>query len=303
MSGTIPGWPMDGFNYMWNIDTFWYEISRLSNPFTTNRIFYPVGTSLVSHTYAPFISLIGLPFINNPVLYMNLLIVVSLIVGSFSFYLLSLIFIKDKRISTLSGFVYGFSPIMISYITSQHYYFLFASTLMPIVPLLLLKNEDKSSILKSIILLWIIFFIDYYIFIVSSILFLITTLSLIKNKLYRINDFYKPIILTGIIPATIYLLLILRGGNSGISIYKNNSYPEICNINTANLIYPSPHNNILFNYKNKFNIDLDTPSYYVGYMVFFLSLVGTFLIQKQWKAKVFAIFGIIILLLSIGPNI
>lgn len=303
LSGTIPGWPMDGYNYMWNIDTFWYEVFRLSNPFSTDRIFYPIGVSLVSHTYAPFISLLGLPFLNSLTLYMNLLIIVSFIIGSFSFYHLSQIFIKDKRLSILSGFVYGFSPIMVSYVTSQHYYFLFASALMPIIPLLILREKNKNDIQKSIILLWIIFFIDYYIFIVSSILFLIVILSTVKNKLYKIKDLYKPFLLFGVLPAIIYIFLIFRGSESGISLFKDNGYPTICNINVANLIYPSPHNSVLLNYKNKFNIDLDTPSYYIGYLVLVFSLIGTFTIKGQWKMKIFVVFGIIILALSIGPNI
>lgn len=302
IKNTLPGWPMDAYNYIWNIDTFWHEILNNNSPFFTNRIFYPIGANLVSHTYAPFISVLALPFLNNLSVYMNVLIMIAFVFAAIVTYKTIFEITKNKVVSFLGGVVYGFSPILVSYMVSQHYYFLFASAVLPLIPYYMIKNETKTSqkIYISLFLLWIIFFIDYYIFIIAGIFFMILLFTNVKGK-YK--DILSPILYAGVVPAIIYTTTFIIPNSSGINAFKENGYPAICNLNTANLVLSSVFNPMLKRFSNNYPIDLDTPSYYFGYTIFLIAVFG---IIKNIRNKIFVpflTFGVIILLLSIGPNL
>ncbi|MDE3087992.1 MAG: hypothetical protein KGJ80_01230, partial [Chloroflexota bacterium] len=61
----VPGtttWSMDEYGYVWNNWWFKHAVFDLgTNPFQTNYIFYPVGTSLVLYTFTLLHILLGLP--------------------------------------------------------------------------------------------------------------------------------------------------------------------------------------------------------------------------------------------------
>jgi len=315
----LPGWEMDGLNYLWNIDTFWFELFKGNNPFFTQRIFYPLGTNLLFHTYAPFISLLGLFFLNKLVLYMNLIILISLGLAAFNTFLLTHYLTKNSIASAIAGLFYGFCPIMISYIWSQHYYFLFASSLMPLGILFLIQFLDEGKKLLSLItIFWIMFFIDYYTTIIFLILCLVVTISFLfkKNNSFigifkkNIFKFLKIILLALVIPGSVYLFIFSKTSKNYPNTSKPNSfYPGYCNVNLLGYITPSHFNpalknfNQLINKKYDLNLNYDTPSYFLGWITLLITMYFLFKNRKNWTVITFIIYGLIIFLLSFGLNL
>jgi hypothetical protein len=315
----LPGWEMDSLNYLWNIDTFWFELFKGNNPFFTQRIFYPLGTNLLFHTYAPFISLLGLFFLNKLVLYINLLILISLGLAAFNTFLLTHYLTKNYIASVIAGLFYGFCPIMISYIWSQHYYFLFASSLMPLGILFLIKLlSEGKKLLSLIIIFWIMFFIDYYTTIIFLILCLVVAISFLLKKnnnfieIFRKNTFkyLKIILLSLIIPGSVYLFIFTKTSRNYPNISQpNNFYPGYCNANLLGYVTPSHFNPVLKNFnqlinkKYDFNLNYDTPSYFLGWITLLVLIYLIIKNRKNWAVITFIIYGLIIFLLSFGLNL
>lgn len=308
LGSNLVGNPLDAYNYIWNIDEFWTNVLSGNNPFYSTRIFFPVGSSLAFHTFAPFLSLFALPFINNLVVYINLVVILSFSLSALTMNLLVLHLTKNKYSAFVSGFVYGFAPIMVSYIISQHYYFAFASVFLPLGILLLYKyfeeHKRKYLFLYSAAFLSV-FLTDYYLTILSAIL--LAFVVLFNTKRIRKN-FYITLSASILIPISFFILSIF--GTEGIKsrLYSNNNYPQICSAEVSKFLLPSEHNIFLgeltVEYKNANSIpyNFDTPSYYLGFSLLALSIYWTWKYRKNKEVIVFATIGMAIFLFSLGPK-
>lgn len=314
MNSVLLGWPLDAYNYMWNVDTFWKQILAGSNPFFTQRIFYPLGTYLIFHTYAPFISLLGFPFLKNLVFYLNFLILISTSLSGFFTYLLAKDVTKDDRASFLSGVIYAISPIMVSFLISQHYYYVFAAPTLPLSLIFLRKfltNFKTSHLFYFVLLFWICFLIDYYsaiAFILINLIYLVTHLALNRKK---IKDFFSKkragvftvLILTVLIPS----LLIFYFLKSNNYLGSKSAYPNICSAKIQRFIIPSEFNPFLSGVSQKlevaFNIpkDYDTPSIYLGFIIPLVAFTSLFF-YKDKKTLPFLNIAIVFFLFSLGPQ-
>ncbi|MES2618163.1 MAG: hypothetical protein V4613_09800 [Bacteroidota bacterium] len=99
----------DSSTYVWNIWHFRYAIMQGSNPFTTDMLFYPDGTSLVMHAYTPIAGIINLP-LNQPILALNIVLYLSFIFsGLGTFYLLKH-FNINPFLCIIGGFIFSFFP-------------------------------------------------------------------------------------------------------------------------------------------------------------------------------------------------
>lgn len=323
LSTSLPGNPMDAFLYLWNIDTFWLELSGFNNPFFTDRIFYPVGTNLIFHTYAPLVSLFGLAFLNNLVLYFNILVLASLATTAFSMFLLMRYITRNIIASFLAGLVFGFSPIMLSFIASQHYYFVFAASLLPIGILFLLRFLDSLKIKFLIAMIgtvWIVFFIDYYSTVFLSIMLaIITIVKLVRDRKLNLNIFKSKKLKVYICASTLILVvptiflfsIIFRLSNLQNWITQRNEYfYSYCNTNIVGFFIPSEKNPMLWPIaqalQEKTNVprNYDTPSYFLGWTIFLLAVVSFIKFGKTSSiTTALGISGIFILLLSLGTSI
>lgn len=110
----------DAHQYYWNIFNFKHQIGQFKNPFYSNYIFAPEGTSLVMHTYTPIMGLFALPF-NNNILALNIFIFINFILSAYGAYLLCNKLISNPLLSIAAGIVYAFCPYKLLHLL-EHYH-------------------------------------------------------------------------------------------------------------------------------------------------------------------------------------
>ncbi len=312
----------DNYNYAWNIDTFWHEVSRGKNPFYTDRIFYPHGTNLIFHTYAPFISILGAVFLSNPVAFLNLLIVLSLSVSSLVVALFVRRITKKTIPSVIAGMVYGFSPIFLAFIESQHIYFLFAAPFLALGAWVFYEFSRTKHIrfFSSLLLLfWVIFFIDYYSAVLYAIILFFSFLSygqhifqyFMKQKSFpkELFLYLRAFFLWFLLPliATIFLLFTPKELSKRAQT-QNNFYPQICSADLVRFFTPSENSIFLGDHARSLQAryslghDFDTPSIYVGMSVFTIAVI-TLLFSKEKFTRLCGLLAIVIFLITLGPSI
>lgn len=98
----------DAYVYLWNTWHFKYKISLGENPFFTNHMFYPVGTSLWMHAHTAFFGVINL-FTHNPYLAINVGIAISFIFLFLGFTYLAQSFVGRWNWAFLVGYLTTFS--------------------------------------------------------------------------------------------------------------------------------------------------------------------------------------------------
>jgi len=99
----------DGCVFVWNIYNFRDSVLHFRNPFTTDKIFYPVGSSLVFHVYAPVTGIAGL-FTTNYVLALNLTVLLSFVFSGLGGYLLCNHYVRNRLLAAIAGFIFAYCP-------------------------------------------------------------------------------------------------------------------------------------------------------------------------------------------------
>jgi hypothetical protein len=127
----------DGCVFPWNIYNFRESVLEGQNPFFTNRIFHPFGTSLVLHVYAPVSGLAGLA-ISNPVLALNLTVLLSFVFSGLGAYLLCRRYVRSRPVAALAGFAYAYCPYKLMHLYGH--YDLLLSASIPFFVLFWLKS-------------------------------------------------------------------------------------------------------------------------------------------------------------------
>lgn len=319
LSNHIFGWPLDGYLYYWNIYSFWHQIFNLKSPFFTNSIFYPIGANLLLNSYAPLISIVGVPFLKNPVFFINSLIIISVAISAFAAYLLVFDITKNRSAAFISGLFYGASPIMVSFLISEHYYFAFAAPFIPMAFLLtnrFIERGNKKFFALVILVFWLTFFTDNYTSILLGIVVSIYFLSklLIKRKLKtffqwkKIRELSLIIILEFILPIIALLYFVFGAKDVGNFVSSQSFYPALCSAKPAEFIIPSSLNPLLGQFsaplRNIFNVpqNLDTPYYFLGWFVISIIVINIFTRKNLKKSLPFYFPGILIFLISLGPK-
>lgn len=309
---------LDGFQYIWNLFSFWYQLGNFQSPFYNQLIFYPIGANLLFSDYSSFTSFIGFPFLTMSVLFMNLIIILGLSFSAFFAYILIYkLTNKSFIVSILGGFIYGFSPTISAFIETQHNYYLIASAFLPLLLLFVIYFiETPHKYLKRLILLsWMLFFASYYFFILYIILagtFVCCTLfsNEVRKRIFnKKNTHYliKSILFFIFTLVIILTFIFLNAGDLNNWSGSKSSYAESCNANLAGFITPSDQNFFLgehfssFLYRGfHFSENGDTPFYYLG----ILFITGVFLgISYYWRRKyvlAFIVTFFVIFFFSLG---
>lgn len=103
----------DAFIFPWNIHTF-RESLRAGTPlFHTDRVLYPIGASLVFHTYTPLAGLVGLLF-GNCVLALNVVVFLEFVLSGMGAYLLCRRYCGSRWLSAMAGIAFSFCPLKIN---------------------------------------------------------------------------------------------------------------------------------------------------------------------------------------------
>lgn len=175
----VPGtttWSLDEYGYVWNHWWFKYSLFDLgTNPFQTNFLFYPLGTSLVLYAYTLLHVALALPlqFAFGLIPASNTMILFSFVIAAFGMYLFALYLLRvslriwnerygarlgervaDTRLHHLAAFVAGivfaFASNRYVYLSLGHYNIV-ASEWLPFYLLFLFKTLLGRSIRPAIL--------------------------------------------------------------------------------------------------------------------------------------------------------
>ncbi len=170
---SLPGMPFgDQTQYLWCIDTFWTQLLAGASPFHTDRVLYPVGANLMHTGLAPFVSLFAWPIRTQPVLYLGLAVLVSLVLAALGMRALVARLTGNVLAGTIAGCFYAFSPVVLSLTDSSHYYKVVSAALLPWgldALVAFLRAPRARAIVALSIVVWSLVFTDYY----ETVLFLI----------------------------------------------------------------------------------------------------------------------------------
>jgi hypothetical protein len=109
----------DGCVFPWNIYNFRQSVLAGENPFFTDRIFHPVGTSLLLHVYAPVSGVVGLA-VSNPVLALNLTVLLSFVFSGLGAYLLCRRYVESRAVAALAGFAFAYCPYKLMHLYGHY---------------------------------------------------------------------------------------------------------------------------------------------------------------------------------------
>ncbi len=111
----VPGGFRDVWHHLWRHWLVSYSVTELGRlPFHTELAFYPVGQTLASADFNPFVEVcfVGLLRVFDLTVGFNLFLVMSLVLSAFGAYVLVRDRYGDRRAAFVAGLIFGFSPIM-----------------------------------------------------------------------------------------------------------------------------------------------------------------------------------------------
>jgi Dolichyl-phosphate-mannose-protein mannosyltransferase len=112
LSTHVIGYQGDSWQYPWNIFIFREAVLKGENPYYTDYIYYPVGTSLLLHNYTEFNDVIGLilsPFFND-IACSNLGILLATFLTGLGTYLLTKHITGSTSGALFAGIAFAFCP-------------------------------------------------------------------------------------------------------------------------------------------------------------------------------------------------
>lgn len=109
----------DASTYVWNIWHFRYAVVNGLNPFFTDKLFYPEGTSLLMHAYTPIAGLLNL-LINRPILTLNIVLLFSFVLSGLGTFQLLKHFGIHPLLCMAGGFIFAFCPYKTAHL-AEHF--------------------------------------------------------------------------------------------------------------------------------------------------------------------------------------
>lgn len=99
----------DSTSYIWSIWHFKYAVSQGLNPFETQMLFSPMGSSILMHSSVPIAGILNL-LIDNPILTMNVVLLLSFAFSGLGVFNLLRFFKVNLYLSLVGGFIFTFFP-------------------------------------------------------------------------------------------------------------------------------------------------------------------------------------------------
>ncbi|SHJ35459.1 hypothetical protein SAMN02745146_2893 [Hymenobacter daecheongensis DSM 21074] len=112
----------DANQYVWNAYNFRQALAAGKNPFFTDLLLYPQGSSLIMHTYTPIIGLLN-SVLNQPILAVNVALLLSFVLSGVGAYRLCGRWVANPVLCLLAGVVFAFSPYKLAHLP-EHYHLL-----------------------------------------------------------------------------------------------------------------------------------------------------------------------------------
>ena len=99
----------DSTSYIWSIWHFKYALGQGLNPFETQMLFSPMGSSILMHSSVPIAGILNL-VIDSPILTMNLVLLLSFAFSGLGVFNLLRYFKVNLYLSVIGGFIFAFFP-------------------------------------------------------------------------------------------------------------------------------------------------------------------------------------------------
>jgi hypothetical protein len=303
----------DTYQGLWSLWWVKYSVVSLTNPYSTNHIFYPLGTDLYAHTLSPAAGLFSIPFqlAGGLIFSYNFLIILSFVLSGYGAFLLSKHIINDQKASFLAGLVYAFSTY--HFARAWGHQNLVSIQWIPFYVLFLLKvrkERSKKNVLFGVFFLLLTTFwadFQYAIF-----LGVFTLLVLFYDVLFNRQIVKKYILrFSGMVCIYFGFLVIILGpfflgllAGEYTSVWS--SITDEAAVYSADLVaffIPSNFNSLFGNSVASIVSNLSNPwiegIVYIGWTVLILTIYASF---KVWKKARFWILGAIsFMILSSGP--
>jgi hypothetical protein len=193
----------DGCIFVWNVYNFTENFHQSKPLFSTHRIYHPLGSSLILHVYAPVVGVIGLA-VGNPILALNLAVLISSVLSGLGAYLLCNLYVKDRPLAALAGFAFAYCPYKLMHIYG-HYDLMLTATL-PFFVLCFVRAfkpaqagrlptlSNKRNLITAFILLAVTFFSSYY-YTYFLMIFVVLYFAYFAMKIYDWSILNKKVIL------------------------------------------------------------------------------------------------------------
>ncbi|MBA7638587.1 hypothetical protein ES703_46243 [subsurface metagenome] len=307
----------DTWKFTWN---FWWTkkaLTEFQNPYFTNYLFHPNGTSLAFDALTPLNSLISIPlqsFFNLITTY-NIIYFFSFIMSGLGMYLLALYLTKNKFASFIAGFMFAFSPYHIAH--GLGHLNLIAIEWIPFYILYLLKTHKeyntKNMLLAGLFLIFTALSSWYYLLfsLMFSGLYLLY-FGIKENSFLNLLKKIAPIfILTALVLSPIFITMAVDSAKYDFPINRDpvNRDPEIYSADLLSFFIPGKLQTIgknpFFNsITSRFNKGLLVESgNYIGFVILFLSLFSIIKLRKNRFVSFAALAGFIFFILSLGMHI
>lgn len=200
----IPGKGGDGPHFLWNLWKVQDSILNFHNFYKTDHIFYPIGTNLITHTYAPIVGIFSIPFslfVNNVATY-NILVICAFVLNGLGCYALIKYLTGSTVSSFLGGVIFAFSPNFFGHLLG-HFDMLWGG-FMPLFILFFLKmtrDPRWGNVIFSSVFFLLTFLTSYYyaVFLVLLVTLFVVYSACTDYKSILQKSFWKPILTFSII--------------------------------------------------------------------------------------------------------
>lgn len=306
----------DGWQNVWNM--WWMKKALMdmhTNPYYTDYLFQPTGSTLIFQTMNPFNAVLSIPlqYAFNLVITYNVIFVMSFMLCGFSMYLLALHITNNKFASLVAGFIFCFSPYHMAH--GLGHLQLVSMQFIPLFILYLIKmteegGSDRHAITASVFLVLVALCDWYYLFFC----FMFLALFVIHTAWMRRFDFKILVKRAAIVFALTFLALspyfiaMIKEATTNIIIGAHspeNSPPNLLSFFIPNPILTIGRSVDFFRIASgSFIRNQLENSNYMGYCVLFLSLYAFIKLRKKNPiVNLLLLSGVIFFILSLGMHL
>lgn len=200
----------DAYICLWGLWWTKHAVLQGLNPYWTDFLFYPMGTSLVFHAYPLTYGLISLPFqqiiggVSGLVIALNSIILLSFVLSGFGAYLLASHVTGNRLSGWVAGVIYAFMPFHSLNRVTLH---LLAIECIPFTLLSLLRLSEKPTLQRAIFV-GLCFALTYYSSLEYALyLFMFSGLWMVYKFLFTFRDITRKQIVALAGSCAIFLLL------------------------------------------------------------------------------------------------
>ncbi len=305
----LPGVKGDAPVILWAMDHFWSRLGEGKSPFITERILVPRGANMMYSTPVPVLAFFAFPFLGNLLLYGGLLTLACLVGAAVAMARLVRALTEDDRASALAGLIYAFSPTMLSLVATGRLPQMSCVALMPLAVLALVRFSETGagrSLAIISVVLWVLALTQVYS--MASLLVLLVVMGLVlapRMLVPRRVGAVGVAVGANLLVAWVMLTWVLPVSDISDVVSGGFGFTSTGVVNLQDLFLPSARNPLLGGLHERV-YDLrngDIPSYFLGWGVLVLGVVGVLRGWRDPRVLAFLLGGMAVVSVAAGSVI